>query len=315
MKSKGNSYLRLFNILLVVAAYVYLGYKLATFDGYDALVTGFSRADGRGYMCLAVALTLMPVNLLCEAWKWRTLMRNVQPMTLSEALLQVCYGCIGAFVTPYRTGDYPTRALLLRNHTAWAAAVTLGVIGSAAMLMVEVGVGLPAAALFARYKTAVSAHSLLIAGATVIGLILVMIGVVSILARREWSSQRLQAIFAELRQFSIRRMAEVTGISLVRYVVWGVQLALVLYFCQVQLSPMQLAIAIPSYYLLIGLLPSLPLADIAIRGSVSIVVFGTFSDNSAGIALAAVVVWTMNTMLPMLIGTFLQKQYNRLSIN
>lgn len=137
---------------------------------------------------------------------------------------------------------------------------------------------------------------------------------IKLLARHHWSNRYLQQISNELQHITFRCFLEVVGISLLRYIVWGIQLALVLHFCNIDLSLVQLVIAIPTYYLLLSLLPSLPLADIAVRGSVSLLVFGVFSANLAGITMATIMVWVMNNMLPMMIGTFIQKQH-KTSIN
>ena len=47
----------------------------------------------------------------------------------------------------------------------------------------------------------------------------------------------------------------------------------------------------------------------AIRGSISILVFGAFSQNIAGIAIAVVIIWIVNTILPMLVGSVVHKTY------
>ena len=91
-------------IALMVCAYGYLLYRLITFDGYAALWERFVDADWRQYQCLTLCAALMPLNLWLEACKWQRLMGSIQPMTMREAQIQVYYGMIGAFATPYRVG-------------------------------------------------------------------------------------------------------------------------------------------------------------------------------------------------------------------
>ncbi len=182
------------------------------------------------------------------------------------------------------------------------------------MLLVELALGIPAIILFTQYKTIIPLHNILIATMIVMLLLLFLSIGIKLLAHHHWSNRYLQQISTELQNLTFHRFGEVVGISLLRYIVWGMQLALVLHFSNIDLSLVQLVIAIPTYYLLLGLLPSLPLADIAVRGSMSLLVFGVFSTNLAGIAMATIVVWVMNTMLPMMIGTFIQKQH-KTSIN
>lgn len=308
-------YLHIFNILLTVAAYGYLVYRLVIFDDYASLAHSFQTASWRGYLCIAGALALMPLNIYCEAWKWRSLLRHIEPMTMAEAQRQVYYGFVGAFVTPYRTGDYPARVLLMRNRSAWPAAITLGLVGTVAMLVVEIGIGLPAVILFARQNSDIPLRDVLTALTVVLLLLVFIPQIIKRLELHHWRNNRLQQLFAELSLLTRRRFTGIVLISLVRYIVWGVQLGMVLYFCGITLTPAQLLTTIPTYYLLLGILPSLPVADIAIRGSVSILVFGAFCPNVVGIATAAVIVWIGNTVLPMIVGTLLKKHAPATEIN
>ncbi len=297
------------NVLLVVAAYGYLVYKLVTFDDYAGMAASFRAAGWLEYACLLLAIALMPVNVLCESWKWRVLLRSVVPISLTEAERQVYFGFVGAFVTPYRAGDYPSRVLLMRDRSVWMTAIALGLVGTLAMLVVEICLGIPSLILFAQYESAMPLHTMLVVlGVVVVLLLLLPVGL-RCMMHIGWKNEQLCKMFAALRQLTYGQFMYVVGVSLVRFIVWALQLALVLYFCGVVLSPMQLLLSIPTYYLLVGVLPSLPVADMAIRGSISILVFGAFSQNIAGIAIAVVIIWIVNTILPMLVGSVVHKTY------
>ena len=97
------------------------------------------------------------------------------------------------------------------------------------------------------------------------------------------------------------------GWSSMRYIIWALQLALTLHFCGVDMTLVQYMIAIPFYYMVVAVFPSIPAANIAIRGTWSLIIFGVFSPNTAGIALAVALIWLINTVLPMLIGSILYR--------
>ena len=303
MKPK-SLYMHTFNILLTVAADGYLVYRLVVFDGYAALADNWGMAGSGQLVCLLVAVLLVPLNVVCEAWKWQTLLHDVEPIGIREAQRQVYYGYVGAFVTPYRAGDYPARVMLLSDSSAWSAAVALGLVGSVALLVVEVCLGVPAVVLLAGYETGIDVHKVLIATAVVVALIVLVPVCLKRLAQCEWRNEQLRRMFGALAQLTGQRFMKVVVISLLRYVIWAVQLTLVLRFCGVVLTPVQLLLAIPTYYLLLGVVPSVPVADVAVRGSLSIVVFGVFSPNTAGIAIAITIIWVINTLLPMVVGTW-----------
>ena len=76
-------------------------------------------------------------------------------------------------------------------------------------------------------------------------------------------------------------------------------------FCGIVHSPLEALIAIPSYYLLVTVTPSVPIADAAVRGSWSVIIFSLFTQNIAAIAIAAILLWILNTILPMIVGTLI----------
>ena len=54
--------------------------------------------------------------------------------------------------------------------------------------------------------------------------------------------------------------------------------------------------------------PTVPVADAAVRGSVGVLIFRAFTDNTAGVALAAIVLWILNTIVPAIIGTLVRQK-------
>lgn len=300
-------YIRILMCSLTIAAYAYLVYRLVTFDDYSAVVDGFSAAGGYEWLCLLLILLLMPVNVCCEACRWQLLLRGVESVSLLDAHRQVYYGYVGAFVTPGRVGDYPARVLLLRDSSHWSAAVVMGGVGVLAMYLVEIVLGVPAWVLLSRYELGVPMRDVLVAVLVVLLMMTVVFVAVRRLPRYAWCGARLRQCCEGASRLSGRDLLQLLLLSVLRYVVWLVQLSLALRFSGVVLTPVELLMAIPAYYLLLGVVPTVPVADIAVRGSLSILVFGVFSPNTAGIAIAIVVIWIINTMLPMLVGTMVKK--------
>ena len=93
--------------------------------------------------------------------------------------------------------------------------------------------------------------------------------------------------------------------SLVRLLCWCVQLGLVLWALDPVLIPLYRDTVIPKffvYYLLVTITPNVPVAEVGVRGAWAIIVFGTMNA-----ALAGVILWLINTLLPCLIWPFLRK--------
>ncbi len=278
--------------VIMLAAYSFLVYTLCTFEHYSDFVCFFRAASVRHYVALGVCLVLMPLNLLLEAWKWQTLLKPIEAMGIGEALRQVCYGMAGAFVTPYRIGDYPARVLLLKDKSHYVPAMTLAVVGSVALTAVILMLGIPAFALsftdFQGYftwngKTYLWFVSLLLC------LLLLVLAIVPFMGKRYGIKYSDCGII--LLQ------------SLLRYLCFSVQLWLILYACGVLLSPMLAIVSIPLYYLFVTVTPNMPIADVGIRGAWAVFVFGQYMpDVEASIILATTCLWIINTLLPVLLG-------------
>ena len=277
---------------IALAAYCFLGYTLCTFEHYSDFALFFSGASGRHYVALVVCLVLMPLNLLLEAWKWQKLLKPIEVIGIGEAMWQVCYGMAGAFVTPYRIGDYPARVLLLRDKSHYVPAMTLAVVGSVALTAVILMLGIPAFALsFTDFQGYFTGN-----GQTYIWLVSLLLGVVLlVLALVPFMGKRYGIKYSDCGIILLQ--------SLLRYFCFSLQLWLILYACGVALSPMVSIVSIPLYYLFVTVTPNMPIADVGIRGAWAVFVFGQYMhDVQASIILATTCLWVINTLLPVLFG-------------
>ena len=76
-----------------------------------------------------------------------------------------------------------------------------------------------------------------------------------------------------------------------------------LQYFQIEVSVLQALIAIPAMYLFITFTPSLAASEPAIRGSYAELIFSSFSTNNIGIMLTGIMIWLINFVVPMLLGT------------
>ena len=286
--------------LLAVAAYAYLAYRLATYDQY-ALVAESLRMMGAGqWLALGACVVLMPVNMLLEAWRWRTLWNDgVRDgrMTLREAQRQVYYSKLAGLITPWRLGEYPARAVLMTDspsHDGNSGSVmpkvlSLGAVGSATMTAAIIIAGVIALAFSPAVLGQVGDSYLYALG---IMMVLLCLGL--------WFAPRWLKRYAELNN---RLLLTSLAQSFVRLLCWCVQLALLLYAfdANYQLSTINYQL-LAIYYLLVTVTPNIPIVEAGVRGAWAIFIFGTVNA-----AIAAVLLWVVNTLLPCLCWLFIRK--------
>ena len=286
--------------LIALAGCGFLIYKLITFDDYASLVETLRSMGTRQWSALALCLLLMPLNMGLEAWKWRTLMNGDASlndadggmMKWREAHRQVYYSKLAGLITPWRLGEYPARGLLMEK-SQWGNVLSMGAVGSATMtaaIVIAGLVGLGILGLLGKLGNLVNGSYYILVGAILLLLIIALYFAPRLLHRWTTVSHRLILIS--------------TAQSFVRLACWCVQLALALYSLGAIGNPGCLGglVLTPIYYLLVTITPNVPIAEAGVRGAWAIVVFG-----SVNAALAGVLLWAINTLLPCLVWPFLRR--------
>ena len=306
---------------VALAACAFLGYKLVTFENYPALWESLRGMAWQHYLALGLCVALMPVNMAIEAWRWMTLWNGDASLngangeaneltdgrlTFKEAQRQVYYSKLAGLITPWRLGEYPARGVLmsermneltnegvneLTNERIWPRVLSMGAVGSATMTAAIVIAGVVALAFSPAIRTQLG-DSYLYALAAVI-IVLAIAFALAPRALKKYAEVNQQLLFRSLGQ------------SFVRLLCWCVQLGLVI----VALNPLYglglvrfTMLLTPIYYLLVTITPNVPIAEVGVRGAWAIVVFGSMNA-----ALAGVLLWVINTLLPCLGWFFFKK--------
>lgn len=298
--------------VIAIAACAWLVWKLAMYDDYAALGECLRNMGWAQWMAIAACVALMPVNMALEAWKWRTLWNDEmsreqgslnEPLTLNDAQRQVYYSKLAGLITPWRLGEYPARGLMMQQ-SEWGKVLSMGAVGSATMTMAIVIaglVGLGALGILGALGTidhdglAMQAYAIMVC-AVLIALV-VGLALTPRLLRR-WATVSRRLIFISFGQ------------SLVRLACWCVQLMLVIWALGALGGLGTLGILgvlggigkSAVYYLFVTITPNVPIVEAGARGAWAMAVFGTVNA-----ALAGVLLWAINTLLPCVIGLFYTK--------
>lgn len=296
---------------VALAACIFLGYKLVTFEDYPALWESLRSMAWQQYLALGLCVALMPVNMAIEAWRWMTLWNGDatlngangeaneltdERLTFKEAHRQVYYSKLAGLITPWRLGEYPARGVLITNERMnelgseriWPRVLAMGAVGSATMTFAIVLAGVPA--IMANGEWLMANGEWWIA----VGVILLLLVVGLALAPR---------LLRQYAEVSYGLIIKSVGQSLVRLICWCVQLALVLWALEAFSFQPSAISSLFIYYLLVTITPNVPIAEVGVRGAWAIVVFGSMNAAFAGVLL-----WVINTLLPCLGWFFFRKK-------
>ena len=317
----------------------YLVWRLATYDDYASLLDGLRAMNTAQWCALIASVLLMPVNMTIEAWRWRTLMNegesrvesqesrveSQEAMGWAEAHRQVYYSKLAGLITPWRLGEYPARGLLMQENslsqekeqvsskTLWTKVLTMGAVGSATMTIAIVIGGLIGLAIVGSPVNLGDNYTIILLGVLVGAVLLIAAGwKIRTVVLSSYSSPSVD------RRLTVGMVLKNTGQSMVRLLCWCVQLGLLLYALDeitgvtgvtglTEITGLTALTEITGltaiYYLLVTITPNVPIAEIGVRGAWAIAVFGTPQA-----AMAAVVLWMINTLLPCVGWLFLRKK-------
>ena len=290
---------RLYHIItwvVAIAACIFLAWKIATYEDYAALGECLRNLSSQQWLAIALCVALMPVNMCLEAWRWWTLMN--EGVSFREAHRQVYYSKLAGIITPWRIGEYPARGILmkeggkeLRDEGVWGKVLSMGAIGSATMTVAIVLAGV----LGIAFSPEVFDY---LGGSYLYSLLAVTIVLCLMMALAPRALRKYAQVNMDL-------MLRVTGQSLIRIACWCVQLTLIIYALGGfgTHSFLDILLKAPIYYLFVTITPNIPIVEVSVRGAWAIAVFGTMNA-----ALAGVILWAINTLLPCITWFFFKKK-------
>lgn len=327
-----DKYFTAIKIMIMLCAYGYLAYMLVQFDMYHEFALSIQHISITRLGCLAAVFLLVFANWGLEGLKWHRLLWHLQPTSCIKATKQVLIGLTVGFFTPNRIGETAGRAMLLRegNRLQGIALMLVGVMGQTFASLVY-GVVACIGFISLHHTNSMQLEICLSFG----GVLLLMLSLFyftlpswgQCIATRKFTpfwqfvydirsgmlrwtcvTNWLKSLTPYLKaalSVSYRTLLKVTLYSMLRYGVYCLQYFLMLRFFDIQIDTLTALMLIPINYLAVSATPSVAFAEVGIRGSMAIIFLGGFTQNTVGVALAAISIWFINYVIPMLLGSIL----------
>jgi uncharacterized membrane protein YbhN (UPF0104 family) len=271
----------------------------------------------------ALILFLMLLNWGLESLKWQILIGKIEKISFFRSFKAVMTGVSVSLFTPNRTGDYLGRVFILEkgNHIE---GILITLIGSFAQVIITVCAGLFAVLSFLGHYPLGNYHmpdfllyGLILLIPAIVFLIILFyfnINLVSELLRR-FLPGKWEKWADYTRVFSLYNTKELLWnllLSLARYLVFSTQFFLLLRIFGAALPVSQAFILIPVIYLVMAIIPTIALADLGIRGTVSMFIIGLYFEKAGtgnpdigfAILTASSLLWFVNLIIPAVMGTF-----------
>lgn len=263
---------------------------------------------------LTVVVLLMLVTWFIEALKWQTLVKPVQAISLKHAIRDVFAGQALSVSSINGLGDMAGKSIYLDEGNRLRG-MAQSLVGSWAQFLINISIGL-FALVYLRIVMADATQLpdglsvwqlnlliLLIAAPILILFLLYfrLTKMVNWFNSVSWM-KRYRFLVEKLSLLDKRILTKILFFSAARYVVSLVQYVLLLQVSGVGMT-VPLALAVTGTFLLsLTAIPTIALAELGIRGQLSLYLFGLFSTNTLGIIATVTGIWLINQIAPAVIG-------------
>jgi len=285
VKKTWNYILRL---AIVIVAYGFLYYQFFYEKDIPDLGEIFENySNTRLSIALVSVFVMMFINWSVEAVKWKFLIDKEEKISFLTSLRAIFSGITVSIFTPNRVGEFFGRVFLLKKTNPWKG-IFITIIGSFSQLLVTITIGTISFWIFAKkYLSNLETSSTYILNAIIISSVALVIcmllfyfnvRIVGPIAHRLLNS-RFKKIGKYIKVFSAFNTAELFKVllfSLLRYAIFTTQYVILLYAFKIPVTTIDAIMLITLLLFVITAIPSISLAEIGIRGSVIISIFGIY---------------------------------------
>ncbi len=307
-----KNYVLVIQVAVSIVALVYIINKILQFQDWQVFLNQLANQKVAFVFLLLIQLLLSFLNLSLESFKWQLLTSTFNPQKFTGSFLQVISGLQLGMVTPARAGEPLGKALLIGKGNR-TKGVLLSFAGSLIQNLVIVFAGIISmlflekfnvlnTSLFFSIGKGILKYGFIIP--VVVGLI--VLGLIRII-RVIWNNplfKRISLHFQILNKLGLVLILKVFLVTVSRYLMYSFQLWLILDFFGIINSYYEIWL-IPLYFTLITFVPTIALADIGVRSSIGLFVFGISGSSYLAIITSIFILWFFNLALPSVSGLFL----------
>jgi hypothetical protein len=283
----------LIKLLIVGGAFYFIYNQLANNDklNWQKFIVLFQKNKSVGGITFIILLSIL--NRFFEILKWQNLVTYIGEISLYQASKQVLGALTAGLFTPNGGGEYAGKALFFEKKdtkkiiflnlicngiqmilTVFFGTIGLWILGYKLWVLGIVGVGLGFWILgFGVKKITIKGYSL------------------------EKLIQKIKEIPKHIHQKNIL-------LAICRYLVFSHQYYFLFLAFDVHLSYFTLIATIATVYFLASSLPTFQFLDFAVKGSVAVYFFGILGVNEWIVIFISTLMWFLNVVLPVIIGSY-----------
>lgn len=280
-------------LLIVVSAFYFIYNQLASNDKLDW--EKFRELVNRKATFFGVFFLLLfsVANRFLEILKWQNLVKSTQTISVGEATKQVLGALTAGIFTPNGLGEYAGKALYF-DKSKTKQIIFLNLICNGIQMILTI--------VFGTIGLFVLGYNYWVL--VIIGIIIGFIIIALVTKKITIKGYSLEKIFFKINEIPQIILRKNNYLAVCRYLVFSHQYYFLFLAFDVELPYVTLMATIAVVYFLASSLPSFQFLDFAVKGSVAVFFFGKLGVNEWIVVFIATLMWFLNVVLPVIIGSY-----------
>jgi len=280
-------------VLIVTAAFYFIYNQLANNDKLDWEKFRILFQKNQSVSGIAFLLLLSFLNRFFEILKWQNLVSYRRIISLGEATKQVLGALTAGIFTPNGVGEYAGKAIFYEKKLT-KKIVFLNLICNGIQMIFSV--------VFGTIGLWVLGYEFWVLG--IIGAVTVVFILSLGLKKITIKGYSIEKLGIKINEIPKKIHQKNMILALCRYLVFSHQYYFLFLAFDVDLPYVTLMATIAAVYFLASSLPSFQFLDFAVKGSVAVYFFGLLGVNEWIVVFISTLMWFLNVVLPVIIGSY-----------
>lgn len=293
----------LVKLLIVGFAFYFLYAELSkrNFTDWQLVSNKFTLISLLGIVFLSV------LNWFFEILKWQNLVNTYYEISLKEAAVQSLGSLTASIFTPNRVGEYGAKILYFPKSET-KKIILLNFIGNVSQMATTTFFGVFGLIITKLFDDFFSFNVVIV---LIVGF---SIFLVAFIFRKKINIYGFSAekLVEKIKQFPRNSLKTTQQLSVIRFLIFSHQFYFLLVIFGIEINYSLALATIFSMYFLASIVPSIHLMDVAIKGSVAVILFGKLGVNQWTIVAITSFMWLLNLVIPALIGSVFVLNYKPL---
>ena len=291
-------------LLIVGGAFYFIYSQLANNDKLDwqKFLVLFEKNYSIGG--IAFLLLLSVLNRFFEILKWQNLVSYLHKISLPEATKQVLGALTAGLFTPNGVGEYAGKALFFEKSKA-KKVIFLNLICNGIQMILSVVFGIFGLLYFNANYNIITTKTVSI----LFGICFLLFGILFFSKKINIKGYSIEKLIHKINEIPKSIHQKNIYLAVCRYLIFSHQYYFLFLAFDVDLPYFTLIATIASVYFLASSLPTFQFLDFAVKGSVAVYFFGILGVNEWIVVFISTLMWFLNVVLPVIIGSYYVMNY------